>query len=677
MPLFLFCVFLGSVPTQVKPINLRPGGMPLDTRSDADLLELRAWRMVKNFGVIQKGKLCRTPGWDRLLTRENFNNQDFHDQLLDKTGHASRNPITFLFEAISSRKSTKLLLGTSNLLAALNLGTGNYKILSDRLDWTKTRAAVLSDIIVLTNSSDPVQHTYFDGGITEPFDQSVAPIQGLLDIGISKAGIVIEWQGHVFVMNVVVDGAVHSNSAYWCNYQKPLDWQPNDGSTAGQQDLAYGETILGAIPLSTRLLIFTNKSIWEVNSVGGQEVFAFSKRYDPQESEGCLFYPNTLISIGNEIWYAGIDGLYTYSLYQDKPQRQAWMHDASFVMFEHINKANCDAHRAAYNAERKEVLFSYAKNSESIPSETLVLNPLYQQSYVLDHGFSAMVVYTPKEPVLIIRDFLKQYCICTEDDLNTVWGNFVKEGGYCRPQPTITCNVTPTSIYTTQTKTITYDGETVDVEDYDQAEADADSLCGILNGLTLQDLCESESRQDECNSGVRFVVASSQDYCLKEFSQNYYREMCVGFTGCGTYERRGYRSLLRSGPISGQVYQSDKEISRFELEASTSIQTTPSQFFLRIGRHSQSVDPNADDCGILWDDQETRDMQCLGEVSAEQHKAENTIPGLTFDWPVYYSGNYLYFELEVINPNANPVDTGGACCISRISLSIRTMAKNW
>lgn len=666
------------MPTQIKPVSIRPGALPMDTRSDADLLELRAWRYIKNFGLMTKGKLCRIPGFDKLLTRENFNNQDLHDQLLSKTGHASRSPITFLFEAVSTRKSTKLLAGTNSALYALNGGTGNWKILSDRLDWTRTKAATLSDIVVLSNNKDPIQHWFYDQGISEPFDQSVGPIQGLIDIGITKAGLVITWQGHVFVMNVVVNGAVRSNSVYWCNYLKPLDWQPNDGSTAGQADLiGVGETILGAIPLSTRLLIFTNKSIFEVNSVGGAEVFAFSKRYDPQDSEGCLFYPNTLLSIGNEIWYAGIDGIYTYSLYQDKPQRQAWIHDASLVMFEHINRSQCEIHRAVYNSERKEVLFSYAKNSEAVPSETLVLNTLYQHAYVIDHGFSAATPFVLKEPVLIILDFLKQYCICTEDELGTVWGNFVKEGGYCRPQPNITCNITPTSIYTTQPKTITYDGETVEVENYDKAEADADSLCGILGGLTLQQLCEAESRADECNSGLRFVVASSSDFCLKELSQNYYREFCIGFAGCGTYERRGYRSLLRSGPISGQVFGSDKEISRFEIEAAAAIQSTPSQFNLRIGRHSQAVDPNADDCGIVWDEQEIRTMECLGEVSAQTHKAENTIPSLTYDWPMYYIANYLFFELEVSNPDVTPVDTGGACCVSRISMAIRGVAKNY
>src|SRR6185436_7271866 len=100
---------------------------------------------------------------------------------------------------------------------------------------------------------------------------------------ITKVGTVITWQGCVFIFNIVQEGAVRSGAALWSNYQKPLDWIPNEGSTAGSSDVMTGETVLNAIPLSNRLLVFTNKGIWEVQAVGGDAVFSFTKRYAPEE----------------------------------------------------------------------------------------------------------------------------------------------------------------------------------------------------------------------------------------------------------------------------------------------------------------------------------------------------------------------------------------------------------
>ncbi len=668
------------MPVQIKPLTIRPAtGGGFDARSLPDEVDLGAWRYIQNFGVTSKNKLCRIPGWDKLLTQAGYNNQDIHDQLLNKTGFPSRLPVTFLFEAISTRKTTKLIAGTRNALYALNNGTGNWKVISDRLGGTNTRwkAAQLNDTVLFTNNFDALVYWQFDQGITEADSQSVATIPSLTTIGITKVGTLISWQGHIFAMNAVVDGSVRSSAVFWCNYQRPLDWEPNKGSTAGSVDLGYGETILNALPLSNRLLIFTTKGIWEVQAIGGEQVFSFTKRYDPVEGESCLFYPNTLISKGDELVYAGVDGIYTYSFYQLKPQRVEWMHKASSMMFDYINRSACDVHVAAYNSQRKEILFSYAKNDEEIPSETLVFSAEYPWSYVLDHGFSAMVNFTAKSSVQTIRDFLLAQCICDEAGLDAYWSQFTKEGGYCTTPETTTCNVTPTSIFTTASKSITYDGETVETEDYDAETADPDSLCGILGNTTLSSLCESESREDECSSGLRFVVASAEDYCLKEFSQNYYREKALTFTGCGTYSRLGYKSILRSGPISAGDFDNERELSRFELEATSTAQGTPSQFALRIGRHSQAVDPNFDDCGIVWDDQDTKDIECLGDVPAATHKTEHTIPDGIYEWPLYYIGNYVYFELTVQNDKTSPIDTGGATCISRYTLDMRPIAAKY
>lgn len=666
----------------MKTIDIKPIAQSMDARSMSEDLQLGGYRYVKNFGVTAKNKMCRISGWDKHLTRADYNNQDLHDQLQSFTGLSSRMPITLLFEANSVRKTTKLIAASGRVIYALNNASGNWKVISDKLgaDTARWKAAELLDTVLFTNNLDPIVYWKFDQGITEDQDQSVATIPDLESVGITKAGVVLVWKDTVFLMNVVVNGTVHSNSIYWSNYQKPLDWIPNDSSTAGNADVFYGETILGALPMASRLIIYTNKGIWELQQTivatndANSAVFVLQKRYDPQNGESCLFYPNTLISTGNEHVYLGRDGVYVYDLFQEKPQRIEWIHKASSLIFDFINGENCDVHVAGYDTDTKEIRISYAKEGESLPSETLVLHSEYAFSYVLDYGFSAFATYTLKEPVQILKDFLARYCICTSEELEEHWGESSKEGGFCTEQTTTTdCSNPPQSIWTQTPKDL---GDGVETEDYDKAEPDADSLCVQLDGITISDLCLTEERIDECSSGKRFIAASSSDFCIKEFSANYYREECTGFTGCGTYQRRGFRSLIRSGPLSLGQSKDDKLISRLEVEASSIVQTTPSIFSLRIGSHSQAVDPNVDDCGIIWDTQETKPIKCKSDTASVNAK-NKTLPSESYEWPLYIYGRFIYFELEIKNPSVTPADTGGGCCISRITLDMELQLREW
>lgn len=672
-------------------------------RSSPDELDFRAFRYLKNVRVNTKNKLCRMPGFDKAFTVESgYNNGDLRDQLLSKSGMVARAPITFLYESISTRKSTKLIAGTSQVLFAHNSGTGNWKIISDQFGTadTRWRAAQLEDTVIFSNNFDALVYWQFDQGITEANNQSVAPIPQLVEIEITRAGVVVHWMGHIFLMNVTISGAVRSHGIYWCNYNRPLDWQPSESSTAGNADLDSGETILAALPLSNRLLVYTNKGIWEGIAVGGEEVFQFSKRYSPQDGEACLFYPNTLVSIGGEHIYGAEDGLYVYSLFADKPKRTEWIHKASEAMYGNINRDLCEVHVAGYDTEHKEVYFSYATGENTLPNETLMVNTEYPFSAVIDHGFSALTTFIYRGAQTIVRDFLIDNCICDSTGIDA-FDDFTKEGGsICGSGIRLSeegeirlteegverevedvsetfpeCPTPPNSIYTTVTRTETDGAESVVVEDWDEASALADSLCDQLDGITLNELCEAESRADECNSGKRFIAASTTDYCLKEFSENYYREICTDFTECGVYELEGYKSLLRSGPIHGGNSEDEKKWRRFEVEASHVDQVTPSQFRLRIGHHSQAIDPNDDGCGIIWNYQDDKSIDCLGGNTAVGHASAGTRPAETYSWPIYYVGSYLYFELSIENEDVDPIDTGGESCISRISVNMEPVKR--
>lgn len=684
-----------------KPIELRIGDWSMDARSEVDDVDLKAFRYNKNFRLSAKRKICRSTGFAKAFSSDDYNNSDLHDQLLDKTGIDARAPITFAFEATSTRKTTKLIVGTNQALFAYNSGTRNYKILSDIYGTTDThwRAAQLKDVVVFSNAYDALVYWNFDQGVTEADDQSVAPIPDLIEIGVTRAGVVVNWKGHVLLMNVTVDGSNRSNGIFWCNYENALDWIPGEASTAGSADIDYGETILAALPIANRLLVYTNKGIWE-GVPDTEETFRFAKRYTPDNGENCLFFPRTLVSKGSEHVFAGEDGIYTYSLFMDKPTRPEWVHKASSLMFKAINQTNCSTHVAGYNTKLKELYFSYATGENTIPNETLVLNTEYPFAHIMDHGFSCFVPYTYRGQETLVRDFLRDNCICTDEEIASEFGDFVKEGlnvcGEVRltedgdvryledgitprllepeAEEAVTCEVTPTVIYTTVNRTETYGAESIEVEDWEEAEPSEGSLSDLLDGATLQSLCESEVRADECNSGKKFIAASSTDYCLKEFSEVYYREICVAFSGCGHYEQQGYQSILR-GVIGSKWGAAEVLIKGMDVEASNVDQLVPSQFVLRVGNHSQAVDPNDDTCGIIWDEQDALDIDCLSGDTSSGHVTANTRPSEIYDWNLYYQGNYIFWELAVKNPDADPVDTGGECCLSKMRIDITPAAR--
>lgn len=662
----------------IKTIDIKPVTGYMDARSNPEDVPLGEYRFVQNIGVTQKSKLCRIPGWDKLLSQTDYNNQDLHDQLLSITGLSARYPINFIYEVTSARKSTMLLAGTEQALYALNNGTGNWKVVWDALGGggARVKAATLGDVTILSNGKDAIRYWNFDQAVTEAGNQSVATVPDLTSIGVTKAGVVVTFKGTMFLMNVTQLGSVVSNRLVWSNFERPLEYIATADSTAGNFDIDTGETILGAEAISDSLLVYTNKGIWEVlPSGGGTTAFVVAKRYGAAKTgENCLFYPNTLISTGNEHLYFGSDGIYLYNKFLDKPQRVDWMHKASSVIFDTIDQTNCVAQIGSYNSDRKEALFSWAKAGETIPSKTMVFNTEFPFTYVLDHGFSAFVTYVPKQSVQTLQEWILEKCLCTAGEFDSVFGSQSQEGGFCAPQAAVSCPTPPQSFYTQQSLTV---GDGVTTEDYTKAEADSDSFCAQLAGITISELCEAEFTADECNAGKRFIAASSVDLCLKEFTQNMYRERCSNYAGCGTYLKEGYQSVLRTGPMSFNIYHDLKELHRLDLEINAPYAITPGHVILKVGVSAQALDPNDDICGIIWTFEDAKRVQCLSTVTPLQHRLQKTIPNEGFEWPLFYIGKFMYAELIFTNPYSSPHDTGVAFCMSRMSFDLNKVEKNY
>lgn len=651
----------------------------MDARSSPDQVPVGGYRYVKNFGVEHKRKLCRTPGWTRFLDRSPYNNHDLHDQLLGITGLGARKPVNFLFEAESTFGTTKLLAGTEESLYALNITSGNWQVLWSGFGAPGLRlyAAQNEDVVLFTNGFDKPRAWVFDQ--PEIDGDSVSLVDDLEEMDITRVGVVISWAGSTFLMDVVQEGRAFQYRVLWSDFKNGLSYIKSADSIAGDQDLDQGEVILGALPMANVLLIYTTRGIWQVTS-NADGSFGFAKRYDARATgEACLAFRNTLCSNGNEHIYGGQDGIYTYSLFKDKPELVEWIHRASSLIFEDVNLDRPDTHVAAYNPVRREVWFSWARSAENYPSQTFVINTQFPFTAVVDHGFNAFGVFQPREPASLLSDFLLNNCVCTPEEL----GDFedTRSGGYCEAPSGVDCASSPDAFYTTVALSLpdpwgdaTFDVET---EDWNEADPSANALCKRLENETLSETCIAESK-GAAKANRNFVMASASDYCLKQMSTVFYREHCTAFAPCGTYERRGFRSLLRSGPINVKDTEDEKRIQRFVMEAEAAAASVPGQIRLRIGTSAQATDPNQTACPIIWMDPESKDLQCLSESSEAEHKAAGTRPDTQYSWPMFMVGMNFYFELEVLNAASTPLaDTGAAVCISRFTFFVDESRRRW
>lgn len=660
---------------RAKTIPIRPITGYMDLRSNPEDVPVGGYRYVQNFGVEQKNKLCRIPGWTRFLDREDYNNHDLHDQLQSLTGIPTRRPITFQMQVTAKTKAKMFLAGTDRALYALSLGTGNWRILSDAMGAdgvTRWYGTQNEDTVVLTNDYDAPVYWTFDA---PPADngQSVSPITDLVDLGISRVGVVVTWSGCTFYMNVVEKGTARPNKIYWSDFKKPLALLPSDGSVAGSAETESHESILRAIPMGNVLLVYTTHAIWEISVQGAVgATFFLARRYNPEEKEACLAYKNSIVVVGNEHIYMAASGIYSYSLFNAKPTLVEWINRASSVIYDEIDPAKCDWQIGCYNPNRREIWFSWVKRGEQHPLRTLVLNTEFPFSNIVNHGFTSFGFFSPNEPFVSFGQWLLELCVCDSEEYSEVFGELIKEGGFCTEQQAVVCEDQPDALFTTVVKELD-DG--IEMEDWDQEEPTENSLCSILEG-TPASMCIDETKRDECNAGSLFVMASASDFCLKHLSDVYYRDVCTAFTGCGTYATVGYKSILRSGPLNFKDYSNEILASRFVIQAIAAEAAIPGRVKLRIGVSSMALDSNDEVCGIVWYEEDPKTLECVAR-SSSTHSANATRPDDALDWPTYAIGKYVYFEITIENPDSDPVDVGAAVCLSSYAIDVQPQGADY
>ncbi|HEU4343694.1 MAG TPA: hypothetical protein VFU31_19260 [Candidatus Binatia bacterium] len=724
-------------------------------------------RYRQNFRTVDRNKLQRAQGFRKLLaTADPYNNEDLHDQLLSLT-LGVRQPITLIFESESSRKQKSLFVATEGSIYALNNSTGNWSVLGSGygqggVDATGPRfkAARQGDYVIFTNDYNPPMYHVLEQG-TSPL---IREIDDLETIGLTKARHVWTWKNVVFFADVEMDQQRFPFRVVWGDFDNPTSFDPEKAeSIAGTFDLNENEQILGGMPLGNVFLIYTTHGIWEMSVTGGEESFSFREAYPGNRFDflGCLYYPETLINLGESHMYLGKDKIYTFNPYQQTPTAPEWVHAATKELFDNIDSGKCGVHIGHLDGD--EAYFSYATSAAvaGCPDKTIRINKRYEVVDTIDAGFTAFAQFTPGSSPTI-RDFILDNDICTVAQLDAEGFLFGNEGlpreidgedAAFEPQVIHTANpihlggtltvagagtaaantiytynaftkryVAPNGYYIERTNptapdfygvetlhndaglslysnpltldgawatvtngtgpapTVTPDGDVLTVEDYEQATSDSDSLCALLNGQRLDDICRV------CPSNRLFVAAFSDDWCLKQMNSGFAREKCTnptatGETGdygysasVGEYEDQPYDSILRFGTLYNK--DGDVIVERFQINyiAKPAVYPDPTdptvpEVTLYIGASSQPMDPNtatrqSPPCGIVWHTRSTQEMKCLSNLTASQHLAAQSQPSLRADWNFWHTAPYIYVELFIEGTGANVEFSGVAGDVS-------------
>lgn len=434
-----------------KDIQLAPLTVTLDARSSADLMPAQSVRFRQNLRTIAENKLRRGAGWAKLLTQANYNNADFHDQLLTFGG--IRQPITLIQEEESTDGARSLFIATQSKIARLAEHGGNWKILGTGYGGAATtslvaprfHAARVGDYVVFTNDFDaPMYHILGQVGVD---GESLYEFDDLTSIGVTRARHVWSWRNMIILADIEADGRRVAYRLLSSSVDAPFEFDPFKATYSGfAKDLMSNERILGGMECGNGFLIYTDKNIWEM-TIGSDGAVNFRVAYPAADNEnkGTLAYPNTLVNTPDGHLYVGNDGIYLFNQYYSAPTRPEWLHRASSLILDNIDESACDVHVSGISGD--EILISVVQTGDSAPSITLRINWAYKAVDVVDYGFTAFGHHNPQD-IQTVRDFIVENRICTLAGLISLGYDYDMEG-LPNPVPTGTAAFEPMSIHTT------------------------------------------------------------------------------------------------------------------------------------------------------------------------------------------------------------------------------------
>jgi len=327
---------------------------------------------------------------------------------------------------------------------------------------------------------------------------------------------------------------------------------------------------------------------------------------------------------------------------------------------------------SGYNPRTKELFFSWRSDRDSStgcgpePDRTLVFNLEYGHASYMDHGFTAMVNYQSYNQ-MALRDFLveainsdnKSICACDDSLSDVTQGTPYITGAassqysslWNAAENTGSCSI---SAHTDEWNCVANDG--VWDATGDGVMDDNTSLCYGLGEKRFEDFCEDGTE------GSMFVMASSNDKCLKQYETEYFKRDLYDIS-TETYTSSDYDSILESGALHFDT-DDDKTLQRITLEYSgvTSDVVTAA---MKFGKANQPDLLLSGSSHTTLTEVELLNYQSSASTSDIEGNLINPDDKAYFN--NYTRGRYLAYQLKLTG--------AGPATITRLTLSTRLSEK--
>lgn len=498
--------------------------VPMDLQSAVDRVPWGRWRYVENFRAVQSGRLCRREGWRRFGWETEHPNSDLHDK------HGSTDAITSLHV---HQKNTRASAGDRLFAGAgrdiwMNRMDGGWNLVGTGNSGGQWSFGGVNDVIVAGNGTTVLWQRV---GL-----EAFATNDTLEELGITGAGVVWQYQGCVFVADLVMDGVQVGHRVFWSNPDS-VDFSQDLDSIAGFRDLTPGERVLAACPAGGMFLILTTKGAWRLGVADG--AFVFQQLYFSKEGDACLSSRNAWACNREVCYYFATDGIYAISAFSSAPEWVEWVNKG--IPEEFVGTSSCDLTASGYDTNRHELLFS----SASI-GKTFVINTRETSTSIIDKGFTAFV------SAILDRS----------DDLVT----WLARSGICTPEQIA-------AAYPLGTRD---DARTLPAAEGTPGPCEAfNPPCG-----------------DACRKPASMLAVTSDDNCIKEVTENFYgreRRTSTGWV-IDPYGSQIVTSCMAFGVI--QAKRTNMVLVNFVAPVSDA----PAKMTLTVGLSEEPTDPLAPTC---------------------------------------------------------------------------------
>ena len=412
----------------------------------------------------------------------------------------------------------------------------------------------------------------------------------------------------------------------WGDFESATSFIESDTSHAGRATVAVGETILNAAPLGNWLMLYTDKSIWRVTLVGGEDVFSFERIYQGGNALSLQF---SLINGGDIHLYLGESDVYALSQFDSRPITVPWITKASGMIFngivedhatyDPINKDACNLVTGGWSEETHEAFLSWPTGDRVCPNVTLRFNMKFQAADFIDHGFTSFLTFRmDNRPT--IGQFLEDLGVCARGTLSghrvQGWRGLHRRRGSVPNPPLFIWNETENPA----------------------APIHPRSICALLQGKTLADFCEDCATGDDLHRGEcrGFYAQTDRGRCLLpgDAGGNY-----VNYDGYACdgefYEQPWVSDGDAAGP--GELQERGREDRQDDRDGSRAADPDHAQ---RFDDGDWLRRPAVSNC-TTWRTAKILPYECLTFRTPAQRVRDSTRPDATFYFPVWRRGRFL------------------------------------